>query len=150
VRIENIQLINVQLSMNQESLPDKRSSHAFEFNNVDELKLSNMVVKWDVNHSEENWKSAIYASQVKNLSIYNFVGSQGLTDSNNPVIELHSVQNSSLINCEPTHRALEMVRITGEESENITLERIDSAAKTQSKVAIDEGVRNKTSIKHIH
>lgn len=150
MRIENIQLINVQLSMNQESLPDKRASHAFEFNHVVGLKLSNLVVKWDAKHNEENWKSAIYASQVKNLNIHNFVGSQGLTDSKNPVIELHSVQNSSLINCEPTHRALEMVRITGEDSENISLERIDSAAKTQSKVSIDDDVRNKSSIKLIN
>lgn len=97
-RLENITISNLQMYMEPEDVPDKRSTDAIQVNGVNGLKLRNVSVKWDEAKPEEKWRSALTLKEVAGLEIDGFTARQGLKGNAAPVIALENVADGVLRN----------------------------------------------------
>lgn len=149
MRIENIQLRNVQLFMQQEDYADKRADHAFYAHDVKDLSMSNFSVHWDEQETELKWQSAAYMSNVRGLTIDGFKGRQGLIDTDFPVIDLVNVSDGLIKDCLPDKGASTLVRIGGETSQNMVLQDMDPFGHAKQLIEINKEVKDKSSIKQI-
>lgn len=68
-RLENITIANLRVKLLPENTPDKRTTDALVFKQVDGLALRNVEIDWDREHPEPKWAHALVLRDVANLSI---------------------------------------------------------------------------------
>ena len=149
MRIENIQLINVNIEMYQEDYPDKRADHAIYASSVNGLILKNCKVTWDEENTEEKWGSALYISRCSEVVVENFLGRQGLIDSDIPAIVLSNTSNVSIENFVSDPSTKTVVAVNGPESKDITLINIQQLRNDQKRLSVNSEVIEKQSIQLI-
>lgn len=97
-RLENITISNLQLYMEPEDVPDKRSTDAIQVSGVSGLNLRDVSVKWEESKPEEKRRSALTLKDVTGIEIDNFTARQGRKGSDAPVIALENVADGILRN----------------------------------------------------
>jgi len=149
MRIENILFTNVNLEMHQEDFPDKRADHAFYASDVNGLILKNCKVTWDEENTEEKWGSALYIAQCSEVVVENFLGRQGLLDSDIPALVLSNTSNVSIENFVSDPSTKTVVAVNGPESKDITLINIQQLRNDQKRLSVNSEVIEKQSIQLI-
>jgi polygalacturonase len=136
--LQNITLSNVQVFMHPEEAPDKRATHAFDFRKVDGLTLREVTVHWDEQQPEPGWRSALHASQVRDLTVDQLRARQGLVGSGQPVLQLHEVRQALITRSRPQEGAGPLLKVTGAGSQGISLRHNDPAgAKVEVAKEVD-------------
>ena len=102
-RLENITISNLQMFMEAENTPDKRTTDAIRADGVSGLKIRNVSVRWAEDATEEKWRSAMVLQNINDLEVDNFSGRQGLKTGKAPAVVLENVVDGVLRNL----RALE-------------------------------------------
>jgi polygalacturonase len=88
--LQNITFSNVQILMLPEDLKDKRSSHALHIQEVEDLKIRDLSVKWS-DEVEPNWQSALVLKNVTDFVVDSFSGRPGLKNGKDAAIVLDNV-----------------------------------------------------------
>jgi polygalacturonase len=143
--VENIRMSNVQIFMNPESKKDKRSTHALKIENVVGLKIRDLTVKWS-NETEEEWKSAISLKKVSDFNIESFSGRQGLKNSEEPAISMDDVSDGIIRDSRAAEDTSVFVRLSGNETKDITLRNNDTKKAKKPMVFSDEELKKEVEI----
>lgn len=115
--LENIRLYNVQLTLEAEDKPDKRTTHGFEAHDVDGLILSDFTINWDnTKGMEPKWDAAVALQQVMNVEMDRVRGKQAAKGS---AIRLTDVQNAYITNTLPQPGTATLFEVSGAESRNL-------------------------------
>ncbi|MCO4807488.1 MAG: right-handed parallel beta-helix repeat-containing protein [Flavobacteriales bacterium] len=144
--IENIRLINVQLDMHAENYLDKRSTDALVIQNVKDVELTNLRVDWAIDETEPKWGSALVLKKVDGFLIRNFTGRQGLIDSDIAAIQLENAKRGSIQNATASPGARTFISLSGLESSDIKMSRIDKAGNSTQPFIMDDSVLNRDQI----
>ena len=118
--LENIVFSDVQIFMLEDNAKDKRVSHAIAIENVKELELSGVKIKW-MTDIEKNWKSAIQLKNVDDFTIDNFSGRQGILASSNPAIYFEKVTDGNIRNCKAPEGTGTFLYFKGNEVRDVRL-----------------------------
>ena len=129
--IRNVTLDQVQLFMHPEGKPDKRATHAIQVKDVADLTISWVRVHWD-EVAEEKWQSALAIENVRGLTIDGFRGRAG--NPAYPVVALRNVQNARVQGVEPTAVTDVLIRLSGEQTQDVHLTNNDSHQRARQKV----------------
>ena len=129
--LENIQLNNVQFFMEAEDYPDKRATHGFEARYINGLKISNSSFSWDEQQSEPKWASAIALDHVSSLNISDIELMPGKIKDTVPAIHLKNVAKAYLKYIRATAPIPLMIKLEGQNSKDIFVDRIDPDHKAK-------------------
>ncbi|MDD2381623.1 MAG: glycosyl hydrolase family 28 protein [Mariniphaga sp.] len=119
--IENIRMTNLQIFMDPENTIDKRTGHAIKFENVKELRVRDLSVKWSEDRIEKAWQSALALENVMDAEIRYFSGRQGLKSSDIPAIRLTDVSEVLISESRATEGCGTFVHVQGDSSNEIIL-----------------------------
>ncbi len=145
-RIENIQLNNVQLTMVAEDQIDKRADDALYVDNTNGLVINNLDINWNQKISEPKWRSALAIEDAEDVRISGITCSQGLPDSDAPVIRFVNAKQVYLNQAFAEMHTNTFIDISGERSMNFQLQNIDPFDVSATKIIVSQDVRNKDSI----
>ena len=124
-RIHDIRFENFKIRMKKEDYADKRADHAFLAKSVDGLVLNNIDISWDEDKIEPKWRSALYLEDVHNSEVYGFNGRQGILGSEVPVVQLWNSSDMSLSNLRFSKGSETGVRIGGDRTGDVRINRLD-------------------------
>jgi hypothetical protein len=110
--LQGITLNQVKIIMSEDSTKDRRTTHALICKRVDDLKVTDLEIKWQEPRSEM-WKSAFVAEEIHDLSISHFSGRQGVPANNQPVIALNQVIGAELDHCHAEKGSNEFLHLSG-------------------------------------
>ncbi len=127
--IKGISLTDVSIHMLPEDAPDKRATNAFEALHVDDINIQNMRISWASDSTEAQWKHALYLDEVHGFELDGFAGRQGLLTQDEPVIQLHQVQDALISEVEGTAGASTLIHVSGAESADIRIGRSNRREK---------------------
>ncbi len=144
--IENIRMWDVQVFMNPENKMDKRSTHAFKAENVHELTIRGLTVKWSRDQTEPKWQSAVALKKVSDFDIESFSGRQGLVSSDEPAILMEDVSDGLIHNSRATDGTNVFIRLDGNESRDISLRNNNTKKAKTAIVFGDEGLKKQVEI----
>jgi hypothetical protein len=119
--VENIRMTNVQIFMDPENAIDKRSNHAIKFENVKELRIRDLSVKWSEDQTEKGWQSALALKNVSDADIRSFSGRQGLKNSDHPAILLTDVSEVLISESRTTEGCGTFIHVQGENSNETSM-----------------------------
>ena len=85
-QLENITIANLRVKMLAEDQPDKRATDALIFQNIEGLTLRDVVVDWDREMPEVQWRSALVLRDISNLVLQNFRGQAARPDGPHPAV----------------------------------------------------------------
>jgi hypothetical protein len=97
--LANIRLSNIQVKMEPEATPDKRTTHAMLFSGVDGLRLHNVKVTWNDAAPEPGWQSGLVFQKVNNLQLYEIEARQGPLSSSLPALSLTDCTKGVISTC---------------------------------------------------
>ncbi len=137
--ISHISFSDVQIHMQAEDQPDKRSSHALIARDVQNLHLDRVQIQWDDTDTEENWQSALFVENTDGLFVDGFLARQGLRNGDAPVINLQNVSNSVIRDSEASETVPVMIRISGLNTRKIAINNVDLLGRSRQKVSIGPG-----------
>jgi polygalacturonase len=144
--LENIRISNVQVFMNAENAKDKRATHAMKIENVSELKIRDLSVKWSANQVEEKWQSALVLKKVSDFQIESFSGRQGLISADNPVIAMENVSDGIIRDSRATEGANIFASLSGNESKGIELKNNNVRKAKKDIVFGDDALKKEVDI----
>ena len=119
--LENFRMNNVQIFMNPEDAKDKRTSDALVIEDVKELRIRDLSIKWAENQPEPKWQSAAVFKNVSDLELRSFSGRQGLKESLFPAIVLENVSESLIAESRATQDCGTFIALKGQKSHDIIL-----------------------------
>ncbi len=85
-RLEDIMIANLRVQMLAEDRPDKRTTDALVFQQIDGLTLRNVEVEWDRTNPEPGWRSALVLREVSDLRLQDFLGQAARADGPFPAL----------------------------------------------------------------
>ncbi|MBO0933868.1 glycoside hydrolase family 28 protein [Fibrella aquatilis] len=97
--LENIRLTNVQVFMEPEVTPDKRTTHAMRFEGVNGLTLDNVSVHWHDKTPEPGWQSGLVLTKVSNFRLRAVSARQAQKGSVEPAMLLTDCQRGIISEC---------------------------------------------------
>jgi hypothetical protein len=97
-RLVNVTLADVQLVMEPEATPDKRTTAALRVDGVDRLTLRDVDVRW-AEAGEPAWSSALELTRVKELTLDGVVTRQARAGAATPAVVLDQVDGASVRAC---------------------------------------------------
>ena len=132
--VENIRMSNIQIFMEPEDAIDKRTTHAIEFENVKELFIKDMTVKWNKEKPESAWQNALVLRNVSGFEIRSFSGRQGLVSGYSPAILLEKISEGLIAESRAEEGCSTFISMSKAESKKIILRnnKTTHAAKTLS------------------
>jgi hypothetical protein len=89
--LERITVANLRVKMLAENRPDKRTTDAFVFRQIDGLTLRNVEVDWDREAPEAKWGSALVLEEVSNLMLSEFRGQAARPEGPLPAVRKERV-----------------------------------------------------------
>jgi hypothetical protein len=84
--IEGVTLRNIDLEMWAENTPDKRATHALVIENVKDLRMRDVRVRWAEDKIEPKWGSALVLRRIGHVELEGFEGRPGLPGGTAPVV----------------------------------------------------------------
>ncbi len=97
--LANIRLSNVQVRMEPEATPDKRTAHAMLFSGVDGLVVNNLQVTWNDAAAETGWQSGLVFQKVHNFRLQEITARQGPLSSSLPALSLTDCTKGVISGC---------------------------------------------------
>jgi hypothetical protein len=97
-RLENLTLRDVQLVMEKEATPDKRSSAALRVEGVDRLTLRDVDIRWS-QEVEPAWTSALDAARSSEVTLDGLVTRQAHGGASTPAVVLQDIDGATVRNC---------------------------------------------------
>lgn len=123
--LDGLTFENVKLYVSSDTtVAYDKAVHALKFQMARNLKLRNVEVFWGKPGSNQ-WRSALYVEDVKDLEIDNFAGRQADIPSVTPALEFNRVQGAVVRNSTALDGTSVFLSIAGAESSNILLTRND-------------------------
>jgi len=141
-RLENITISNLQMFIEPEETPDKRTTDAIHVEGVNDLKLRNVSVKWADNNTEDQWRSAIYLKDVAGFEVDNFTGRQGLKTGKDAAIVLENVIDGVLRNLRASEGTGTFLEFRGAATKDVWV-RDSDLKKAARPVAFADGAQPK-------
>lgn len=132
--IENITISNLQLFMEPEKTPDKRTHNAVFIDGAKTVRISNLRVRWDETRTEPLWRSALYLKNVTGLEIEGFSGRQGLKASSTPAILLENIIDGLIRNCRADEGTGAFFDVKGEKTRRLHFRQNDLAMAREKKI----------------
>ena len=123
--LENIAISNVQIFMDEENAPDKRTTDAIVADGVNGLKLRNVSVKWADDKPEPMWQSALRLKNVTDLELSNFTGRQGLKTGKDAAIVLENVSDGVIRDSQASAGTGTFLEVRGAKSKDLRLRNND-------------------------
>ena len=117
--IQNFTISNLKLFMEAESTPDKRTSNAMYFLNVQQLKLKNIEIYWGEDKKEPKWKSALVMENVKGFELQGIEARQAFDRTDEPAISLYNCMNGTVFNCIAQTGTGTFIKVTGAQTANL-------------------------------
>jgi polygalacturonase len=120
--IRNIQLINIDITLEAESLPDKRSTAVLKVENVDNLTLEQVQLRFSLTKQEPKWTSLLSLNNIKDFKVSNSIFEHRNNDVKQAFISARNVQNGIF-----THnicrygKTVSFVHLEGIKTSNITI-----------------------------
>ena len=84
---------NLQLFMEAEATPDKRTADALLFSGVDGLVLDNVSIHWNDQKPESAWQHALVTERVRNFRLRDVSARQALASSPLPALRITDCTN---------------------------------------------------------
>lgn len=97
--LENIRIAKMQVFMNPEVTPDKRTQNALLVEGVDGLTLDNVSVHWNDEKPEPGWQSGLVLKNVSNFRLRNVSARQAHKASPLPALLLTDCTNGIISEC---------------------------------------------------
>jgi hypothetical protein len=119
--IQNIQLNRVTIRMNPESTADKRATDIFRFNQLQDLRLTEVDLSWNELQTEPKWQSALNLENISGLRITSFSGKQAPANREAPAVRLHQVENAIIERSVAGKGTGTFLNVSGEKTKNIRL-----------------------------
>jgi hypothetical protein len=117
--IENIRMNNLKLTLNPESLPDKRATHGFMAHDVKGLSITDFDLVWNEQSAEPRWGSAFRFENVEDLWLGK-VSCRQAPGKVNPAIQLVNVKNGIAELCYAYPGTKTFFEISGNKTQNLT------------------------------
>jgi len=89
--------------------------------NVKNLYLSDMAVKWDEENPEPGWQSALVLKNVSDFEIRSFSGRQGLVSGSSPAILLENISEGLIAESKAEAGCKTFIQVDRAESKNVVL-----------------------------
>lgn len=122
--LKNIQFKNVQLVVETEQLPDKRSANILEAHDVDGLTISGSSFIWAKGKTQKNWQSSIVLKEVRTLRL-DEVTISSFEKQNAPAIQLTNVSEALITGVESQNALDQFIQIKGKASKHIVVTTFD-------------------------
>ncbi len=119
--LEDIRISDLRLFMNPEDAADKRATDALRFEEVRNMKIRDLSVKWATDAPEKKWQHALVLKNVSGFEIDSFSGRQGLENGNDPVILLDNVKDGVIRDSRADEGSQVFIHLQGNESKDIML-----------------------------
>jgi hypothetical protein len=119
--IERIRIANIQLEMLAEDAVDKRATHALVVENVHDLRMRDLTVRWSDDAPEAKWQSAVVLRRVHDFTIDGFAGRQGVATSDQPAIVLDEAFGGAIVNAQGTAGCRRLIHIQGDATRDIVV-----------------------------
>lgn len=119
--LENIRISNMQVFMNPEATPDKRTRNAMLFEGVDGLTLDNVAVHWNDEKPEPGWQSALVFNNITNFRLRQISARQAQKISVEPALSLTDCTNGIISECLAQPETGQFFSISGARTRNLIL-----------------------------
>jgi hypothetical protein len=119
--IENLRLLNVNITMLAENAPDKRADDALLVERARSLQVRDLSVRWSEEETEPKWRSALVLRKVSGFDIDGFKGRQGRRGSNAAPILLDDADQGAIRNSEATEGSRRLVHVDGAMTRDVTI-----------------------------
>lgn len=119
--IENLRIRNLQLFIDPEATPDKRTTDALLFSGVDGLILDNVTVHWSDEKPEPAWQHALVMNRVSNFRLNDVSARQAQPTSTAPALLLTNCQNGIISESMAQPKTGTFVSIEGKGTQNLLL-----------------------------
>lgn len=119
--LENIRIANLQVFMEPEVTPDKRTTHALLVEGVDGLTLDNVSINWNDKTPEPGWKSGLVLKNVRNFKLRNVSARQAQRESPLPALLLTDCTNGLISECMAQPGTSLFMRIEGAATQELVL-----------------------------
>ena len=116
--LENIQIRNVKIEMNPESLSDKRATHGFIAHDVNRLSISDFDLVWNEQLTEPRWQSAFRFENIEDLRL-GAISCRQASGKENPAIQLVNVKNGIAERCYAYPSTKTYFEISGNKTQNL-------------------------------
>ncbi len=141
--IENLRIRNLQLFIDPEATPDKRTADALLFSGVDGLVLDNVSVHWNEQKLEPAWQSGLVFSNVNNFQLRQISARQGQKSSGRPAISLTDCTNGIISECLAQPGTGTFLNITGANTRDLTVH-TNSLKNARIPLALDKTIPKNT------
>ncbi|MEO6288237.1 MAG: glycosyl hydrolase family 28 protein [Dyadobacter sp.] len=119
--IENLRIRNLQLFMDPEATPDKRTADALLFSGVDGLILDNVTVHWNDEKPEPAWRHALVMDRVSNFRLRAVSAVQAQPVSTTPALLLTNCKNGIISKLIAQPKTGTFLYIDGKDTQNLLL-----------------------------
>jgi Glycosyl hydrolases family 28 len=119
--IENIRLSNIDITMLAENAVDKRATHALLLENVRDVRIRDLSVRWSDDGAEPKWESALVLRRVSGFEIAGFTGRQGSRAASRAAIVLDDVDHGAVLNPRAASGCRRLIHVQGERTRDITI-----------------------------
>ena len=119
--IENLRIRNLQLFMEPEATPDKRTANALLFSGIDGLILDNVSVHWNDEQPEPVWQHALVMERVSNFRLRDVSARQAQPVATTSALLLTDCRNGIISECTAQPGTGTFSRITGANTRDLTV-----------------------------
>lgn len=133
--LENIRINNVQIFMEPEDAIDKRCSHSLVMEDVKELSIHDLTIKWNEEDTEDKWGSALVLRNISDFEIRSFRGRQGIKGKEAPAILLECISDGLIADSVADQGCEIFIEVSRTDSRKIIL-RNNNTTKSASAVSL--------------
>jgi hypothetical protein len=119
--LENIRITNVAMDMLPENAPDKRATHGLVFQDVRDLRIRDLSVRWSVDRPEPAWESALVLRRVSDFVVDGFEGRQGLQTADAAAIVLDGAVRGTIANARGAAGCRRLIHVQGAATDDVTV-----------------------------
>lgn len=119
--IENLRIRNLQLFMEAEATPDKRTADALLFDGVEGLTLENVTVRWNDDLPEPAWRHALVLNRVSDFRLRDVSARQAQPASATPALLLTDCTDGIITESIAQPKTGTFLSIGGRDTRNLLL-----------------------------
>lgn len=117
--ISDVELSNIQLVVQAELEPDKRATYGMIAEQVENLKMNDIDIRFNTTATEQKWKSALLLKDVHQLILSHFTGKLAAVNKQMPLVEMQQVTDATIQQAVAQPGTGTFFSINGEKTANI-------------------------------
>lgn len=121
--------------MEPEDAIDKRCSHSLVMEDVKELSIHDLTIKWNEEDTEDKWGSALVLRNISDFEIRSFRGRQGIKGKEAPAILLECISDGLIADSVADQGCEIFIEVSRTDSRKIIL-RNNNTTKSASAVSL--------------